>query len=62
MTLSKQHECHYAEFRNLFIVMLYVIMLSYVMLNVAMLCVVLLSVVVPFYRCEHDLFMMEICS
>ncbi len=47
MTLSRTLyiECHYAECRDLCIVMLNVIMLSVVMLNVIMLNVVMLSVV-----------------
>jgi hypothetical protein len=38
-------ECHYAECRDLFNVMLNVILLSVVMLNVVMLSVIILNVV-----------------
>jgi hypothetical protein len=50
---AKQHciECHYAEYRNLFVmsnvVMLSVVMRIVVMLNVIMLSVVMLNVMAP---------------
>jgi hypothetical protein len=41
-------ECHCAECRNLFVVMLNVIMVRAIMLRVVMLNVIVLSVVAPF--------------
>jgi hypothetical protein len=44
-------KCHYAECRDLFIVMMNVIMLSVIMLSVIMLNVVMLDVVAPEQKC-----------
>jgi len=40
-------ECHYAEYRILFIVLLNVISPSVIMLNVVMLSVIILNVIMP---------------
>ncbi len=52
--LSDDHDYNdYAEFRDLFIVVLIFIMMSGVIMNVVMLSVVVLSVVSPGYVCKR---------
>jgi hypothetical protein len=51
-------KCNYAEFYNLFNVVLNVVMLSVIMLSVVMLSVVMLSVVAPI-KCDLKIFIVK---